>query len=128
MVIPGAVIGWWLAIIVGLSLANVPLYFCPPELVESELCMASWYGPVMSGIMIFAAALSAGMTMLFAVLVAPGRRDLVAKIVFVAGCVYATYLAISLATWAEYMGAVVFGLFTLYLLTKKYARRVTAWK
>lgn len=127
MVVPAAVIGWWLAIIFGLSLTHIPLIFCPPELVESELCMASWYGPVMSGLMTFAAGLSAVMTMLFAVLVAPGRRELVAKVVFVAGFIYATYLAFSLAAWAEYMGAVAFGLVTLYLLTKKFARRVATW-
>jgi hypothetical protein len=124
MVIPAAVIGWWLAIIIGLLLTNVPGYFCPPELMISELCMASWYGPVMSEIMIFAASLSAVMTLLFAVLIAPGKRDLVAKVVFVAGSIYATYFAFSISAWAEYAGAIIFGLFTLLLLMKKYGRRV----
>jgi hypothetical protein len=126
MVIPAAVIGWWLTIMVGLSLTNIPGLFCPPELMVSDICMTSWYGPVMSGIMIFTAALSAVMTLLFAVLVAPSKRDLVAIIVFVAGSIYATYLAYSISAWAEFTAAIVFGLFTLLLLLKMYGRRVSA--
>lgn len=126
MVIPAAVIGWWLAISFGLLLTSVPGYFCPPELTESGVCMTPWYGPVMSGIMIFAAALSAVMTLLFAVLVAPNKRDLVAKAVFVAGSIYATYFAFSISAWAEYVGAIMFGLVTLLFLTKKYGRRDAA--
>jgi len=126
MVIPAAIIGWWIAISIGLLLTNIPSYFCPTELVESELCMASWYGPVMSRIMIFAAALSAVMTLLFAVIVAPRKRDLVAKVVFVAGSIYATYFAFSISAWAEYTGAIVAGLFTLFLLIRRYGERVAA--
>jgi len=126
MVIPAAVVGWWITIMIGLSLTNIPGYFCPPELLVSGLCMTSWYGPVMSGIMIFTAALSAVMTLLFAVLTAPRKRDLVAKVVFLAGCIYATYLAYSISAWAEYVGAILFGLLTLWLLTKKYGRRISA--
>jgi hypothetical protein len=126
MVIPAAVIGWWLAIIIGLLLTNIPGYFCPPELVTSGHCMASWYGPVMSGIMILGAALSAVLTLWFAVLTAPRKRDLVAKVVFAAGSIYATYFAFSISAWAEYTGAIVFGLFTLFLLLKKYGRRAAA--
>ena len=126
MVIPAAIIGWLLAIMVGLLLTNIPGYFCPPELVTSGFCMATWYGPVMLGIMIFAAALSAVMTLMFAVLVAPRKRDLVAKVVFVVGSSYATYLAFSISAWVEYLSAIIFGLFTLLLLTKKYGRRVSA--
>ena len=124
MVIPAAIIGWWIAIIFGLLLTNIPGYFCPPELLVSDLCMTSWYGPVMSGIMILAAALSAVLTLLFAVLTAPGKRDLVAIAIFLAGSIYATYFAFSISAWAEYTGAIVAGLFTLFLLIKKYGRRV----
>ena len=126
MVIPAAITGWWIAISIGLLLTNIPLYFCPPELVASELCMASWYGPVMLGIMIFAAALSAVMTMLFAVIVAPRKHDLVAKVVFVAGSIYATYFAFSISAWAECGGAIVAGLITMLLLIKRYGDRVVA--
>ncbi len=124
MVIPAAIVGWWLAIIVGLLLTHVPGYLCPPELVTSGYCMASWNGPIMSGIMIFAAALSAVMTLMCAVLVAPSKRDLVAKVVFVAGSICATYFAFSISAWVEYVGAIISGLFTLLLLTKKYGLRV----
>jgi len=126
MVIPAAIIGWGLAIMVGLLLTNIPGYFCPPELEISGFCKATWYGPVMLGIMIFAAALSAVMTLLFAVLVAPRKRDLVAKVVFVAGSSYAIYLAFSISAWVEYLSAIIFGLFTLFLLIKKYGRQVSA--
>ena len=126
MVIPAAVIGWWLAISVGLVLTNIPGYFCPPGLLASGHCMTPWYGPVMSGIMTLTAALSAVMTLLFAVLVAPRKRDLVAKVIFVAGSIYATYFAFSISAWLEYVGAIIFGLFTLLLLIKKYGRRTAA--
>ena len=78
----------------------------------------------MSGIMILAAALSAVLTLLFAVLTAPRKRDLVAIAIFLAGAIYATYFAFSISAWAEYTGAIVAGLFTLFLLIKKYGRRV----
>ena len=124
MVIPAAVIGWWLAIIIAIMLISIPDYFCPPELVISGFCAASWYGPVVSGIMIFGAALSAVLTLVFSVLTAPRKRGLVAKVVFVAGSIYATYFAFTISAWGEYAGAIVFGLLTLFLLTKKYGRRV----
>jgi hypothetical protein len=62
----------------------------------------------------------------FAVLAAPRRRGLVAKVVFVAGSIYATYFAFSISAWVEYTCAIVFGLFTLFLLLKKYGRRADA--
>jgi hypothetical protein len=80
----------------------------------------------MSGIMIIAAALSAALTLWFAVLTAPRKRDLVAKVVFVAGSIYATYFAYSISAWSEYTGAIVFGLFALFLLLKKYRRQAAA--
>ena len=126
MVVPAAIIGWWIAIIIGLLLTNIPGYFCPPQLMISDICMTSWYGPVMSGIMILAAALSAVSTLLFAVLTAPAKRALVAKVIFLAGVIYATYFAFSLSAWVEYTGAIVAGSFTLFLLIKKYGRRVAA--
>jgi hypothetical protein len=124
MVIPAAVIGWWLAIIIGLSLTHIPEYFCPPEFMVSDLCMAPWYGPILSGILIFSAALSAFLVLVVAVLVAPSHRALVAKGVFVAGSLYATYLAFTISAWAECAGAIICGLVTLFWLIKKYGRRV----
>jgi predicted branched-subunit amino acid permease len=75
--------------------------------------------------MIFAAALSAVMTLLFAVLVAPKKRVLVARVVFLAGSIYATYFAFSISAWAEFVGAILAGFITLLLLTKKYGGRTT---
>jgi hypothetical protein len=120
MVIPAAIIGWWLAIVTGIVLVSIPDNFCPPEDVMSGFCTAPWYEPVVSGIMIYTASLSAVLALVFSVLTAPGKRDLVATGVFVAGCLCAVYFAFWIAAWAECAGAIVFGLVTLIFLSKRY--------
>lgn len=117
LVIPSAFIGWYLAFFIGVLLYSAVDSFCPRQEFDSP-CIASWYFPVIDAVIIFGASLSAVFTILFAVLIAPKKRDFVAKIIFLGGVVTAIYFVANTSAWAEFTGAIICGLLTLALVLR----------
>jgi len=116
LVVPSAFVGWYAALFIGLLLYSVADYFCPPELMISGSCHASWHSPVIDGVIIFGASLSAILVILFSVLMAPNKRKLVAKIIYLGGLLFAMYAVYETSEWGPFTGAVLCGALFLLLV------------
>ncbi len=115
LVIPSAFAGWYLALFIGLLLYSVADSFCPPELMVSGSCQATWHKPPVDDLVIFGASLSATLSNLFPVLVAPAKRSLVAKVIFIGGVAFAVSAVVSTSAWGAFSGAILFGALTLFI-------------
>ena len=116
LVIPSAFAGWYAALFIGLILYNVADSFCPPELMISGSCIASWHEPLIECLFVFGASLAAVLTILFSILVAPKKRKLVAKVIYIGGVMFAIYALYETTAWGAFIGAVLSGAILLYFL------------
>lgn len=126
LVIPSAFIGWYTALFVGMVLYSVVDSVCANDQMISGMCMAPWSSIVKDGIIIFGASLSAILVLLFSAVVAPSKRKLVAKFIYVGGCAFALYAASETSAWGAFSGAIISGavflvLILRYLSGKQYA-------
>ena len=118
LVIPSAFIGWYCAVFIGLLLYSVAESLCPPELIVSGMCTASWSAPVKNGIIIFGASISAILVLLFSVFIAPGKRKLVAKVIYFGGVAFALYAVYFSNAWWAFISAIISGALFLLLLLR----------
>jgi hypothetical protein len=92
--------------IAGFSLIN---RLCPPELMVSGSCTASWSGLATEALVILCAALSAIGVVLVPALVAPERKLKVATLAFTGGALLAIYIALHGSLWELLTAALVGG-------------------
>ena len=118
LVIPFAFIGWYAALFIGMILYSIADSFCPPELMISGSCQASWHEPLIDGLIIFGASLSAVLVILFSAIVAPYKRELVAKTIYIGGVIFAIYAAYETSAWSAFIGAVLSGAIFLYFFIR----------
>ena len=114
--IPACVAAWWLALLVGLCIRSVVNSFCPPELVVSGFCEASWYPAAEDAVICFGVALSAFLVVLTAALVAPTHRVLASKAALVSGSAVAIYFAIGTGAYFALAAAVLAGVLALVVV------------
>ena len=119
LVIPSAFVGWYLAFVIGILLYQLAEFFCPPELMVSESCQASWFDPVFNGLFVFGASLSAVLVILLAVLMAPAQRRLVAIVIYFGGCLTAMEFAIATSAWPAFAGAIASGALILFIILRR---------
>jgi hypothetical protein len=116
LVFPSAVAGWYFALFIGLALYELANYFCPPELMISGSCQASWFDPFIDVLIVFSSSLSAVFAILFAVIVVPNKRVLVAKFIYFGGFILALYFVYETSRWGAFWGAIISGALLLLLL------------
>ena len=115
--IPACVAAWWLALFIGLYIRSVVNTFCPPELVVSGFCEASWYPAAESAVICFGVALSAFLVVVTAALVAPTHRVLASKFALASGSVIAIYFAVGTGAYLALAAAVLAGILALLVVT-----------
>jgi hypothetical protein len=86
-VIPGAISGWFLALALGFVIVSVIDSYCPPDQVESGMCIAPWYSTAFDAAVCFSAALAAFLVVLFASVMAPAHQRAVSWVAYVSGAV-----------------------------------------
>lgn len=109
LTLPMAVVGWYIAIIVGMLLLSVAESFCPPEAMVSGACTASWFPTVSRLVFCLATGLAAALVVLLPTLVAPRGRRRVAWIAFGLGLFAALLMAGAVKAYAEFASAVFAG-------------------
>ena len=115
MLLPGAYLAWLVALGAGLAYVSFLDWLCPPELLVSGACTASWHGPAVDAGIAGGAALAAGLIMVTVVLLAPSHRRLVAVAAFAIGSAVALYMAHHAHAWAAGASAIAVGLIALLL-------------
>ena len=116
LLVPFAIGGWYVALLIGIMLYAVADLFCPTELMISGGCQASWYAPVIDGLIIFGAGLSAVFVILFSILMAPANKVTIARVAYVSGFFVALYFAHGTSAWGAFFGAAISGALTLLFL------------
>lgn len=119
LVVPAAVAGWLIALLVGLLLHALADRLCPAEMVVSGACTAPWHPPAVEAIVGLCAALAAVLVILLPVVVAPARRAEVAWVAFVGGMAFALYALTQTAAWFAFACAAAGGTATLAVVLRR---------
>src|SRR5262245_23856301 len=90
---------WYVTLLVGFGAVSVLDALCPPQLVVSGLCTASWYEPAFEALLLVCTALVAAGVVLVPALVAPAHRFRVAMIGYGCGATFALYAASGGSMW-----------------------------
>lgn len=121
--IPACVAAWYVALFIGLYVHGIVDSFCPPELVVSGFCEASWFPAAEQAVICFGVALSAFLVVLTAALVAPAHRVLVSKAALAIGTVVAIIVAVETDTYIELAAAVLAGIIGVLVVATVVKRR-----
>lgn len=113
-IIPAAISGWYLALILGMFLLALAERTCPAENRVSGICTAWWFGYIKQAIVYFGVAVAAFLVVIFPTLMAPSHRHLVARSFLLLGALVAGYLAWELSAWGEFLAAVGAGLSAVF--------------
>jgi len=121
LVIPAAIAGWYLAFILGMLSVVALDALCPPEMMISGACMASWYPPAVDLLIIISTGLSAVLAIVGAYMVTPEaqRKMAIAYTTYSVGALTAGLWAFELNSWAEFSCAVALGLMAILFLKQR---------
>ena len=103
--------------IVGISLLD---RLCPPELIVSEACTATWHAPAVEGLVLLCTAVVSVGVVVIPAYVAPARRFLVAALAFACGAVFALYAASDGSLWGPFFVAALAGSASLWFAASKW--------
>jgi hypothetical protein len=122
--VPLSAIAVWYAVlvmgIVGISLLD---RFCPPELMVSGACTASWHAPAVDALVLLCtAAVSAGIVVI-PTYVAPAKPFLVAALAFACGAAFALYAVSDGDLWGPFFVAGLTGCASLWFVAWRWRIR-----
>ncbi len=119
LAIPAAVVGWYTAVLIGIVIYSIGDALCPPELMESGWCNASWHPIFFKSTFTFCASISAAFAVMAGSYMAPTHRALVAKLIFLFGSAFATFFAISSKEYVVLVGALLCGLGSMLFIIRQ---------
>ena len=108
-----------MALVVGLIIMAVGDALCPSELMESGWCNARWYMEFFKSNFVFCASISAIFAVLAGSYMAPTRREMVAKLIYLSGSMFAIFFAIDSKQYIELVGALLSGLAATVFIIKQ---------
>ena len=117
-VLPAALVAWHFALLLGVAALSFLESLCPPELVISEMCTASWFQTAEKIVFWLAAALAAGLIVVSVGVVAPAKKVGAASTSLAIGSAMAHWLAVETHAWGEFVSAVVAGGITVLVVRR----------
>ena len=123
MIVPLAGLGVWYAVLIwGMLAVTVLDSMCPPELMISGGCTASWHAPAVEALVLLCTgAVAAGIVILPA-LVAPSHRLQVACLAFALGAAFALLAASGGSLWGPFTIAALSGSAALWFVASSERR------
>ena len=122
-VVPAGVLGWYLALLTGLTLLSGATALCPADRMVSGACVAPLFPYVETAIIYVSVALAAFLVVELPVLTAPRWRSTVAWVAFVAGLMLATYFVVYTTMIVEFVIALIIGLLSVAGVVRAERRR-----
>lgn len=117
-VIPACILAWYAAaLFAGIYVLGVVDSFCPPELVVSGMCTASWYPAAERTVICFGVGLSALFVIVTAAAVSPTHKIFVSRLALGVGCVVAGIMGVMASAYLELIAAILAGICALFLVT-----------
>ena len=114
--VPACLLAWVIAFLVGLRVLGVVEGFCPPELVVSGMCGASWYPAAERATICFGVGLSAFLVVLASAITAPSQKVAFAQLALAVGTIIAAVMAFSGDLYWELGAAVLSGTAALFMV------------
>jgi hypothetical protein len=114
---------WFGTLLLGIAGSSLLDSLCPPDLMISGICTATWHGPAMKALEIVCAAIAAVGFIALPAAIAPAYHIPVAVGCFVVGGLLTIELAIAGALWAPAAVAAVAGVTTLWSTISRSRRR-----
>lgn len=125
-IVPACILSWYFALFFGIYLHGTLDKFCPPELVVSGFCTASWYPTAERSVICLGVALSAFLVAAAAAAVAPAQRLLVSRIALGIGTIVAAWMAVKTGSYLEFVCAPLSGFVATLTVTAVSSRAAKA--
>jgi hypothetical protein len=125
LVVPSGVAMWYIVLRAGLVANSLLLALCPPELMVSGVCTASWYFPATDALIYACVVLLACSMVLVPSFVAPKHKLIIGTIAYVSGFAFALHLT-SRETLLHLLAAVGSGAFAVWLVARTSRFRAVA--
>ena len=87
-------LAWVVAVFAAYELDALATYLCPENMMVSGMCTARWYDAAFDAIVCFGAAMAAALIVLLCTLIAPARREQVARVTYLVGAIAAIMMAV----------------------------------
>ena len=114
---------WYAVLLLGIAGYELLDRLCPPELVVSGACTASWHAPAVEVLMLVCTALVSAGIVVIPALIAPARRFQVAAVAFGCGATFAIYAASGGSLWGPFFVSALTGAGSLWLVASKWNAR-----
>ena len=121
LIVPTAVIAWYAAILLGISLDLGLEALCPADQTISGLCVAPWYKTAFAAVTCVGAGFAAVLVLLACTWLAPSHRRLVATATFSVGAVVAIFMGVSANAMGPLITALLAGAVVLWILVRRLA-------
>lgn len=113
LVIPVAVIGWYIGLIVAILIHMAGEHLCPAEEIVSGFCTAPWMAYVDDFAQALGSLLCGVLVVLFPTLLAPSHRGTVAAVAYASGLILSASFLMH-GIWVPVVWAALSGGFTLW--------------
>ncbi len=118
---------WYGTLVLGVAAMLVLDALCPPELMVSGACTASWYFPALYGLIMFFSGVVALGIVVVPALIAPAFRFGVAVVAFATGAAFAVYFAAhDWSLWGPFLAAALGGSLGLWAASTRWRTRSIA--
>jgi hypothetical protein len=98
LMLPLALTGYVVAVLLAVALSSLVTWLCPPELMISGMCTASWYSTAEIAALSVASAIGAVLFVVVPALIAPSHSLAVALVSLLAGGSYVAWFVLQVGT------------------------------
>lgn len=118
LLIPAAVLGWYVGVLVAITVYEVGDGFCPAAQVVSGMCHASWFGVFSDVALVLGSSVCGALVVLFPTLMAPYGRIRVAWMAYVCGLLGSAYFLLE-GLWLPVLVAASAGAVMVWVIHKR---------
>ena len=126
LAIPFGILGWFIALMLGIALHELAIYACPKEQLLSGMCVAEWFKSVRAIIMYFSFSIAAVLVVLLPTIIAPRHKLNIAIIAYIIGAIFALYTGIVIKEWFMAITALFIGLISVIFIYRFNQRQLHA--
>jgi ABC-type antimicrobial peptide transport system permease subunit len=121
LLVPGAILAWYVALFLGIVALDIRDSLCPSEYMVSGMCTGLFGKITFDTLMVFFSGISALLVVIASTLIAPTNKGIVAITAFVVGSVVASVFLFGsdFELWKEFVSAITVGGATCYFIVRK---------
>lgn len=121
-IIPGAVLAWYAAMIIAVTIHMLLARFCAAQDMVSGVCITDWYLIAGEVVVCFGTGLCALLVVLICAVIAPTHKIAVAWVAFAVGASIAIYMGVVSDSYGARTTALIVGLATATMVHRRLAK------